>query len=57
MGDAADDARDQEEAWDDMRERHSTGKCFKDECPFCDDDFEPLFTFQNRPEKIETPKP
>ena len=48
MGDAADDARDTEEMWDEMRDMHVAGTCDAD-CPFCDPDFEPFFQFQHYP--------
>ena len=47
MGDAADDARDEEELWEEMRWDHKPGRCLgSPDCPFCNSDFEPLFTFQ-----------
>lgn len=45
MSDAADDAREQEENFDLLRALHGAGRCEPD-CPFCDSDFEPIFTFQ-----------
>ena len=47
MGDFAEDARDIEEEWEMTRALHKQGRCGPD-CPFCDPDFEPLFTFQHR---------
>lgn len=48
MGDHADDARDQEEDWADMRRAHKSGLCKSfDYCPYCDPEFVPFFTFQD----------
>ena len=47
MGDAADDARDTEEMWANLRWAHKNKQCgLYDDCPYCDEDFEPLFAFQ-----------
>jgi len=45
MGTAADDARDTEEFWEELKWLHNRGECDLD-CPYCNDDFEPLFSFQ-----------
>ena len=45
MGDAADDARDTEEFWEELKYNHNNGGCAPD-CPYCDEEFEPLFGFQ-----------
>ena len=45
MGDAADDARDTEELWDELWQDHEWLWCGPD-CPYCDPDFEPLSEFQ-----------
>ena len=47
MGIHAEDARDEEERWDEMRALHQNNMCKESEyCPFCDPDFVPLFTYQ-----------
>jgi hypothetical protein len=47
MGDAADDARDTEEMWHDMKIAHKAGTCEGNpECPYCDPDFKPFFAYQ-----------
>jgi hypothetical protein len=47
MGTAADDARDMEEFWEDLWYQHKAENCGgPEDCPFCNPDFEPLFTFQ-----------
>ena len=47
MGDHADDAMEEEDRWEEMWFDHKYGRCKKnDECPFCNEAFEPLFTFQ-----------
>ncbi len=45
MGDAADDLRDTEEQWEHLKRLHRWGEC-DDDCPYCNPDFEPLFSFQ-----------
>lgn len=47
MSDATDDAVEKEEEFDMLRALHKMGKCDSG-CPFCDPEFEPLFTFQHR---------
>jgi hypothetical protein len=43
MGDAADDARDTEEMWHDMKIAHKAGTCEGNpECPYCDPDFKKI---------------
>jgi len=46
MGDAADDARDTEEMWNDLKEAHTMKACEED-CPYCNPDFKPLFGYQS----------
>ena len=47
MGDGADDARDTEELWEELKWDHKNGFCSKDDnCPYCNKDFDPLFAFQ-----------
>jgi len=48
MGDAAEDARDTEEMWDDLRYSHKIKTC-DDDCPFCSPEFKSLWAFQHRP--------
>lgn len=45
MGDAADDLRDTEETWEEMKQEHRNGVCLPD-CPYCNPGFEPLFGFR-----------
>jgi hypothetical protein len=45
MGDGAEDARHTEELWEELWHAHDAGMC-DDDCPFCDPEFEPLFSFQ-----------
>ena len=45
MGDAADDARDTEEMWEELQWQHKSNMCDVD-CPYCNPDFEPLFEHQ-----------
>jgi len=47
MGDYADDARDMEEDYEDMKRAHKAKRCISHECPYCDPDFIPFFSFQN----------
>ena len=53
MGIHADDARDQEEDWHDMKMDHKAGRCRLDTCPYCNEDFVPLFSFQHFDEDDE----
>ena len=53
MGDAADDARNQEEDWHDMKMEHKYGMCNTYTCPYCNPDFVPLFGFQHLDEDDE----
>lgn len=47
MGDHADDARDEEERWQELWWDHKHKKCLGDpDCPFCNPEFVPLFNFQ-----------
>lgn len=47
MGMHADDARDEEEMWEEMWWEHKNKMCSgTPDCPFCDPDFIPFFTFQ-----------
>ena len=46
MGDAADDARDTEEMWEELKDIHRSKLCDPFDCPYCNDEFEPLFNFQ-----------
>ena len=54
MGDAADDARDTEEMWEELKDLHRNGICDND-CPYCSDEFYPLFDFQVLDEDDEIP--
>ena len=56
MGIHADDARDQEENWHDMKMDHKYKRCNPDTCPYCSKDFEPLFSFQHFDEDEEEDK-
>ena len=42
---AADNARDTEKLWKELQYLHDIGQCDSD-CPYCNEDFEPLFQFQ-----------
>ena len=53
MGIHADDARDQEEDWHDMKMDHKAGLCDPDRCPYCNKHFVPLFSFQHLDEDDE----
>ena len=47
MGDAADDARDTDELWDELWQDHKWNRCGgSEDCPFCNHNFVPLFEFQ-----------
>jgi len=53
MGIHADDARDEEEDWADMRAFHKSGLCKTfDYCPYCDPDFVPFFEHQAYIEEV-----
>uniref|UniRef100_A0A6H2A0C4 Uncharacterized protein n=1 Tax=viral metagenome TaxID=1070528 RepID=A0A6H2A0C4_9ZZZZ len=45
MNDGADEARDEEEFWEGLKRAHNIKKC-EPGCPYCDEEFEPLFNFQ-----------
>lgn len=51
MGTAADDTRDIEEMWEELKLDHMLGICTPYDCPYCDPDFEPLFAFQDLKKK------
>ena len=53
MGIHADDARDMEEDWHDMKMDHKHGRCDTYTCPYCNADFVPLFEFQHLDEDDE----
>lgn len=46
MGIHAEDARDEEEMWADLKAAHKAKVCNIDTCPYCNEDFVPLFSFQ-----------
>jgi len=50
MSTATDDARETEEMWGRLRDAHNRGEC-EPNCPYCEEDFEPLFSFQYNGEK------